>query len=431
MRAGNEAPGRVMNDDDSQDNILKFAQICRATPDWQQDLTRDGHGKPINNLANALLALRSDEAFANMFALDEMLRAPVLLRPLGDEHAEAFGSRPMTDVDVGLLQERLQQIALLRLSKDTAHQAVEIVAYQRRFHPTRNYLDSLTWDGTPRLQKWLVDYIGVKPSEYADRIGAMFLTSMVARIYKPGCKTDHMLVLEGPQGELKSTACSILGGEWFSDHLPDIATSGKDASQHLRGKWLIEVSELHALSRAESSQLKSFVSRQTERYRPSYGRREVIEPRQCVFVGTTNNSAYLRDETGGRRFWPIKAGAIDVDALAADRDRIFAEAVQRYLDGAHWWPDKNFEQKHIMPEQAARYEGDAWEDTIAKYLRGAAKGKVTVGDIAREALQFDAQRIGTADQRRIAAVLEQLGWRRLPKDWQGKRWWEQKGETLL
>jgi predicted P-loop ATPase len=249
----------------------------------------------------------------------------------------------------------------------------------------------------------------------------MFLISMVARIFKPGCKADHMPVLEGLQGTMKSTACGILGGTYFSDSLPDVA-AGKDVSQHLRGKWLIEVSEMHAMGRAEATLLKSFITRTTERYRPSYGRKEVIEPRQCVFIGTTNREAYLRDETGGRRFWPVKTGSVDIEALARDRDQLFAEASKAYHDGEQWWPDKVFELEHVIPQQEARFEVDAWEESISIYL--GTETQVTIGQVAREALGIDIPRLGRAEQNRISAALQRLGWKReAKKDWQGKRWW--------
>jgi predicted P-loop ATPase len=372
--------------------------------------------KPLPILANVLKFLRSE--MPHHFAFDEMLCATKLMLPLTDK--PSFEPRPCTDVDVGIVQEIIQQEGLKRAGRDIVHQAVEMHARENGFHPVRNYLDRLKWDGAGRIESLFPDYFGTEASAYDKAIGKMFLISMVARIFNPGCKADHLVVVEGPQGGLKSTACSILGGDWYSDNLPDISV-GKDASQHLRGKWLIEVSEMHAMGRAEAAQLKAFITRTHERYRPSYGRLEVIDARSCIFIGTTNKHAYLRDETGGRRFWPIKAGIIDVNALARDRDQLFAEAAALYRQKEPWWPDKDFERQQIMPQQAERYVADAWEDNIAAYLAHASK--VSITQVAREALFLDTPRIGTAEQRRIAAAMELLGWRRLSKDWQGKRYW--------
>jgi predicted P-loop ATPase len=401
------------------DNIVELDRAREQSTAWQARCIIE-NGKLLPNLANARIALEAVMPLA--FAYDEMLRAPMLMMPLNPE--DGFISRMVRDVDVGLVQEKLQHLGLKRISKDIVHQAVDLRADDRPFHPVRDYLNGLKWDGTPRLSRFLPAYFGAEPNAYIAKIGEMFLISMVARIYDPGCKVDHMPVLEGPQGTLKSTACGVLGGRWFSDNLPEI-TAGKDVAQHLNGKWLIEVAEMHAMNRAEAAQLKAFITRTTERYRPSYGRKEVVEPRQCVFIGTTNRDTYLRDETGGRRFWPVKVGSIDIDALERDRDQLFAEAVAMYRRKAVWWPDKDFERERIMPEQSARYESDTWEENIASYLR--SQNRVTVGQVAREALFIETPRITRTDQNRIIAALERLGWRREradgKTDWQGKRWW--------
>jgi predicted P-loop ATPase len=347
-----------------------------------------------------------------------MLRAPILMQSIAGE--VGFKRRPLTDADVTQIQEALQHAGLPRLTKDCVHQAVDLRAVECAFHPVRKHLESLSWDGRQRLNSWLAEYLGAGKTSYTEAIGIMFIVAMVARIFEPGCQCDYMLVLEGEQGTLKSTACRIIGGAWFSDALPDIR-EGKDASQHLRGKWLLEVAEMHALGRAEAALLKSFITRTTERYRPSYGRKEVIEPRQSVFVGTTNKAAYLRDETGGRRFWPVKTGRIDVDRLAQDRDQLFAEAVHLYRNGAAWWPEREFEREHIKPKQEERYEADVWEESIREYLN--SRTSVLIGQVAREALGFETNRIGRSDQNRIAGSLERLGWKRLKMDSKGNVPW--------
>jgi len=319
-----------------------------------------------------------------------------------------FTPHPLTDGDVTLIQEWLQGAGLRRIGKEITHQAIERVALENAFHPLHDYFRSLNWDGVPRVDTWLATYLGVQQTDYTRGIGKMTLISMVARIAEPGCRADHMLVLEGPQGELKSTFCRLLGGEYFSDHLPDLAFAGKDVSQHLRGKSLIEVTEMHAMSRADTTLLKAFVTRTHERYRPSYGRAEVIEPRQCIFIGTTNKAEYLRDETGGRRFWPVKVREIKLEEFKRDRDQMFAEAVHLYKAKVPWWPTKDFERKHIQPEQEARFEHDAWEEAILDYFNRTKPRSVTILELARKALTIKTDRVGTADQRRIKGILERL-----------------------
>lgn len=330
--------------------------------------------------------------------------------------------RPITDADVSRVQEYLQKCGLEKIGREVVQQAIDLVCRENSFHPVRDYFNALRWDGTPRVETWLTTYLGAADTPYTRAIGRMFIIMMVARIFEPGCQADYMMVLEGAQGTLKSTACRVLAGKWFSDSLPDLRHAGKDVAQHLNGKWLIEVAELSALDRAETALLKAFMTRAVERYRPSYGRKEVIEPRQCVFVGTTNKPAYLRDETGGRRFWPVKVGAIDIAGLTRDRDQLFAEAFDLYRKSTRWWPDARFEQAHIAPEQEARFESDAWEDAVSTYLAVERPSRVTVLLIAREALHIETAKIGTAEQRRIRNVLFRLGWVE-GKRTTTARWW--------
>jgi len=398
------------------ENVIRFPGDERKP--WWDLCLKNGKGKLIPNHSNAMVALRHDHAIRDVFAYDEMLRSVVMTHEIGRIDC---CNRWVTEKDVADLLQFLQCNGFPTMGMEIARAALNTRAQENAHHPVRDYLKSLVWDQVPRLGTWLSVYLGAEVSQYCAHIGRMFLTSMVARIAAPGSQVDHMPVLEGAQGILKSSACRVLGGRWFSDSMPDI-TNGREASQHLRDKWLIEVSELQALNRAETTLLKSFVSRREERYRPSYGRLEVYEPRQCCFVGTTNQDTYLKDATGGRRFWPIKTGVtgeIKLGLLAEYRDQLFAEAVQGYMGGDQWWPDAHFEQSTIKGEQAARYAGDIWESIVENYVEPLEKVKNE--ELLTHALGFAKKDLRPEHSLRIASILRDLGWE--PKRTGRERFW--------
>lgn len=396
-----------------EDAKRKDAPPDTDDPGWIMRCASGKKGGAISNLANALIALRCDPRLNKLFSFNEMLRSPMISRST---------ATPVEDKDILEVEEFLQTNGLKTISPTTAKHAIITRSFDKPYHPIRSHLSTLAWDRTQRLKTWLTTYLGAGPSPYVEVIGPQFIISMVARIFQPGCKVDHMLVLEGEQGELKSMACRCLAGDdYFSDCLPEI-THAKDCSVHLRGKWLVEIAEMHAFNRADATLLKSFVSRQHERYRPPYAMMEVDEPRQVVFIGTSNKDMYLRDETGGRRFWPVKCGTVRITDLQADRDQLLAEAVHLFRTGAKWWPDKEFEREHIKPEQEARYEFDEWHDPIATKLDTLLTKETTIPDIARDVLNVPLERLGMFEQKRIAAVLRKIGW--VARRNKNTRWWE-------
>lgn len=213
-----------------------------------------------------------------------------------------------------------------------------------------------------------------------------------------------MLVLEGAQGAGKSSAARILAGPtYFSDNLPPMNT--KDASDHIRGKWIIEVGELSAMQKSEIESTKAFISRQEEKFRPAYRRKEIVYKRRCVFIGTTNQDAYLRDETGNRRFWPVAVGKVDLKALERDRDLLWAEALSRYRLGEKWYLTAE-EDQLAERVQRDRVSEDIWQSTLAFALEG--KSEVAIAEAAA-LLGLSTDKQGRADQNRISAVLRALG----------------------
>ncbi|WP_169925656.1 virulence-associated E family protein [Gluconobacter japonicus] len=334
--------------------------------------------------------------------------------------------RELTDSDYTAVSAALARSHGLSFSVQQVSAAIQATAEENSYHPIREYLDGLEWDGVPRLEHWLHDFLGAEQSDYVAGIGRLFMIAMVARVMKPGCKMDYTLILEGAQGLRKSTACRVLaGGRYFSDNLPPIKDANKDLSQHLSGKWLIEMAELSATSRADCEALKAFLTRTEEAYRPAYGRTEVRQPRQCVFIGTTNRTEYLRDSSGDRRFWPVKCGVsgepCDIDGLRAARDQLFAEAYLAYLDGEAWWPSAEFEVEHIRPEQAKRYDDHPWLGTLETHFRTHPDMKeVTVSGLLNVPIGKTAA--GHADKATVRECLQKLGWVHRRTGQQSDRW---------
>ena len=369
------------------------------------ELIRDDKERPIWNIANAVTLLRDHSDWRGVLAYNEFTSRRVLLRAIPGQEGGTY-PRPIEDDDYTAAQLWFNRNGFPRATMEIVINALRKVCRHQSFDPLKDYLNGLQWDGTPRLASWLTAYCGAEQTPYISEIGLRWCISAVARGFKPGCKADHMLVLEGAQGRRKSSALAALAGEdWFSDSLPQMGT--KDAQSYLRGRWIIEVGELEAM-RKEVDAIKAFLTRQVETYRPAYGREEVSEPRRCIFAGTTNKDDWQRDETGGRRFWPVKVGAIDVDAIERDRDQIWAEAVTLYRAGERWWLEGEIAQQ-AQAEAAERRPDDPWRADIAQAVQG--KAEVTAKQVLGEMGVLSSEMTPLL-ARRVTQELVALGWER-------------------
>ena len=327
--------------------------------------------------------------------------------------------------------------------KDRIFDAVNIVAAENSFHPIREYLDSCTWDGVPRVDTLLVDCLGAEDTPYTRAVTRKTLVAAVARVYRPGCKFDSILTLRGAQGIGKSALISKLGGEWFSDSVTTM--QGKDAFEQVQGIWLMEIGELASMRKAEVESVKLFISKQVDRFRPAYGRRTQEFPRQCVFFGTTNETQFLRDSTGNRRFWVVDTPHAKPRQLlpalaaldAATVRLIWGEAVELYkageplylspeLDAAAQEVQEAFEEENpkvgIVAEYLDRLLPEGWDDldiyTRRQWLETDAVGTVRrryvcVREIWTEALGCNPDRLDRYGVGEIVAIMQRIpGWER-------------------
>jgi len=337
------------------------------------------------------------------------------------------------DAALAIARKGMERAGMMTVGMDLVASAVDSVARVFAHHPVRDWLGEQIDDGRGLMDDWMSRYLGAEDTIYTRAVGRMFLIQAVARVMQPGCKGDYMPVLHGAQGLGKSSACRALAGDtYFSDSMPPIRSDRpKEAMAFLQGLWMVEVAEMASMRESAQDDLKSFITRQVDRYRDPYGRLDQPHPRQCVFIGTTNKDTFLRDETGSRRFWPIGCEErCDPEALAHDRGQLFAEAVAAYKAGEQWWPDRDFEAQHMRPEQEAVFGADPWELDIGDLLdQPKSEFGEEVKPIRETTLQEIMDGLGLqpmqrtrGTQMRIAGIMkERLGWKRVHTK-RGKVW---------
>ena len=377
-----------------------------APAGWTTELMLTKEGAPRAVIANAITAFRRAPELAGLLAFNQFTGCITTQRSTPWEGTEVGAE--WTDNEDRLAANWLQRNGIF-VTPGVVADAAQTVARDTPYHPVRNYLQSLDWDRTGRLDHWLVLYLGVAQGAYAAAVGVRWMISAVARIFQPGVKVDTCPILEGAQGKGKSTALRILGEPWFTDDMADLGT--KDSQLQVHGSWIIELAELDSMTKGEVSRIKAFLSRAVDRFRPPYGRRLQTFPRQCVFAGTVNNSSYLRDKTGARRFWPLLCeGRLDLDGLQRARDQLWAEAVSRYKAGATWWLGTPELELLAQAEQEERFIGDPWDERIDQFLE--AREVVTVEEVLPDCIKKPLEQWTGADQTRVSNSLKARGWQK-------------------
>jgi predicted P-loop ATPase len=381
---------------------------------WRKALVLTERGKVAACAANVETVLLNHPRWRDVLWFDEFAARPMVRRPPPWEPnlpRDQWRERPLVDDDLIRAAIWMQRNGVM-VPEQRIKGAVDVACRTRTEHPLRAHLDGLQWDGTPRLDQWLPAYVGAEATDYHAAVGARWMIGAVARAYRPGCKLDTALVLEGAQGIGKSSVARALAGEdYFTDHLPDLAN--KDAMIQIQGKWIVEIAELAALRRAEAARIKSFMSTECDRFRGPWGVLAQDYPRQCAFIGTVNpEGGYLKDPTGGRRFWVVRCGdTLDLAGLRRDRDQLWAEAVARFKAGEPWWLDTDQLEATAKEQQAERYAGDAKDEVIAAYVEH--KPYVTIREVLEEALGLhDKSRWIQPEQNAVARCLTTLGWQR-------------------
>lgn len=397
-------------------------QICSAI--GRVDLARvtDAPRDEVNAafMHARAVAMPSPVALAELLALDTKWQDAIFFDEFAGRAACSKplpcggAAGPLVDEHDDLTAAFLGSTLGIEVTSKQAHDALNLLAKQNPRHPLREYLNGLRWDGTPRLERWLIDCAGSPDTVFVRAVSAKMLIAAVARAFDPGVKVDTCLVLEGAQGVKKSSLIAALVPEraWFAEDLAG-SLSNKDALQGLSGRWLIELSELAATRKSTVEEVKSFLTRRVDSYRAPYGRRVADHPRQCVFFGSVNPAAdgsWLFDATGGRRFWPVHVERADVAKVEQMRDQLWAEAVHAYHHGQqHWLTDD--EEALATQEQKARLQENPWECALDRFVVSPQfTGTVATAEVFAFAQGRPPTSRDSGELRHIADALKARSW---------------------
>lgn len=366
---------------------------------WRDELavsSTSGMVKPT--FRNVCLILRHDPMFVGRLTYNRMRVTPCV------------DGRPMRDADVARFREDIEREWRFSPSTESVVQGILLVSDEQSFHPVQDYLNGLVWDGERRIERVAREVLGhAAPTLLTQRMLRSWFVAAVARALRPGCKVDTTIVLRGDQGFKKSTFFATLGGEWFTDTYVDVRN--KDGLLQVHAAWIYEWGEIERVTtRTSSSDVKAFLSSARDDVRPPYGRGIVNQPRSSVIVGTTNK-AFLDDETGSRRFWPIWVHCVvNVDVLKAWRDQIWAEAVAALRADEAWWLSEDEERTRSADADDHMVE-NPWLEKIAMWLREPARRRmgVTTAEVIVGALNIEIGRV-KGEETRVGKALRRLKW---------------------
>ena len=325
--------------------------------EWKAELEYTKSGKLLCNIANIILILENDPALAGHIVHDLFTG----MDSAKDGLPWNKNANQWTDTDDANLRVWLEKHYDIT-GKEKIADALTAVLTRHSYHPIRDYLSGLTWDGVPRLDRIIIDYMGAEDSELNRAMSRKHFVAAVARVFNPGCKYDYCLIMSGAEGIGKSTLLRVMGGRWFNDSITTL--EGKEGMEQLRRAWVVELGELSSIKRSDVEQVKAHLSKQVDIYRAAYARRVLEHPRQCVFCGTTNEALFLKGDTGNRRFWviPVVAELRKYrdwsEAIRRDRDQLWAEAVHYYKQGEPLYLSEELEAQAKQRQQDFNDDND-------------------------------------------------------------------------